>query len=689
MSPALHGVPLAASAAARTEGFGLAVLVVGVALGLAVLSNRASERTRVPAPAFFLVGAAVGSNLAGVPAIGVVRVQQVVTVALVMVLFDGGMHIGARRLRSALGPVLAAGVGGTVLTAAALAAAGHLLLGVGWRSAFLLGTALAPTDPAVVFSVLGRREVAGRTGIILEGESGANDPVGIALLLALLDAGHGGAPAILGSTVATFALQMAVGIAVGAAGGLVLLQLVRRLPLPSAGLYPLRTLAAALLLYGAATVAHGSGFLAVFVAGIVFGDARAPYKAEITRFHSSLASLGEIVAFAVLGVTVHLGSVYRTGALVAGAVIALLLTLLIRPVLLTPLLLPARLRRGEQAFVLWSGLKGAVPILLGTYLLSAGIGRSERLYDVIFVVVTFSVIVQGTSVPLVARRLGVPMHTVEPEPWSLGVRFRHEPEGLLRMHVQHGSVAAGRSLSDLPLDPGVWVSIVIRGGRLVPVSGETVLQPGDDVLLLADPAADVSVGELFRRGGRPARDVTVGPSRPDEAAPPLPVIRQIRDADLPQLRVIEARAGSLFGQIGMQAVAEEEPAGVSELTRFLESGRAWVVTEDGDSPVGYLLADIVDGTGYIAQVCVDPSVAHRRLGKRLVEHAAGWARRQGLPALTLTTFADVPWNGPYYERLGFRRLAPDEIGPGLAAIRRAEAGRGLDTWPRICMRRDL
>ena len=152
---------------------------------------------------------------------------------------------------------------------------------MGWHLALLVGTAVAATDPAVVFSVFGRREIAGRTGVLLEGESGANDPVGIALLSALL-AAHGSAGAIIGHVVAEFALQMTVGVAVGVAGGLALLAFMRRVPLPSEGLYSPRVLAGVLVIFGVATVAQGSGFLAVLVAGIILGDEPAPYKREIT-----------------------------------------------------------------------------------------------------------------------------------------------------------------------------------------------------------------------------------------------------------------------------------------------------------------------------------------------------------------------------------------------------------------------
>ena len=223
-------------------------------------------------------------------------VQDVVSVALAIILFDGGMHIGWRRFRGAAAAIVWVGVAGTLVTAAGASVAAHFAAGMGWRLSLLLGTAVAATDPAVVFSVFGRRESAGRTGVLLEGESGANDPVGIALLAALL-AAHGSAGAVAWHVITEFVLQMAVGTAIGVAGGLALLAFMRRIPLPSEGLYSPRVLAGVLVIFGLAVVAQGSGFLAVFVAGILIGDEPAPYKREIQRFHSSLASLAEIVAF--------------------------------------------------------------------------------------------------------------------------------------------------------------------------------------------------------------------------------------------------------------------------------------------------------------------------------------------------------------------------------------------------------
>ena len=480
----------------------LVIGLVCVVLLLGIASNRLAERIGVPAPAFFLIGAAVASDL--VPALrpaSIEAVQRVVTVALVLILFNGGLDIGWQRFRRNAVAIVWVGVAGTFVTAAAVTALAHYLLGFGWVLSLLLGAAVSPTDPAVVFSVLGRREIQGRSGTLLEGESGANDPVGIALMVALLAASAGSASSVTGAQVwvgaREFLLEMGVGVGVGGLGGWLLLRSMARLPLPSESLYPIRTLASAGLIYALAVVGHGSGFLAVFVAGICIGDARAPYKREIERFHSALASIGEIAAFTVLGLTVQLSSMGTGWAWARGLVLALLLAFVVRPVLVGLVLWPIRLRANERAFVLWAGLKGAVPVLLGTYLLTSSQDHRLEAYDVVFVVVLFSVLVQGGLVPAVAARLGLPVEVRQPEPWSLGVRFRDEPEGMHRYTVATGSTADGVTIGALPLGENVWVSLVDRGGALVQVRADTELQAGDGVVALVEPRESAAVARLF------------------------------------------------------------------------------------------------------------------------------------------------------------------------------------------------
>jgi cell volume regulation protein A len=399
----------------EVHDFAVIVLLVSAAFGLAVVTSRLSERLRIPGPALFLIAAALLSD--AFPSLGdmsIRTVERIGVVALVVILFDGGSRIGLRRLRTVALPVLSLGIVGTFATAGLMTLAAHWLLGFSWTTSGLIGAALAPTDPAVMFSVLGRREVAGRTGTILEAESGANDPVGIALMIGMIEFATSD-DGTMWTVVREFALEMSVGLAVGIAGAYVLLFALRRLSLPSAGLYPLRTLAAAGVIYGIASTLHGSGFLAVFVAGILVGDERAPYKDETEAFFTSLASLAEIVMFVALGLTIDFTGLSGT-IWFDGVVLAIVLALVARPLVVGALLLPARLRVGERLFVMWSGLKGAVPIFLAAFAILAGVDDADRLYGIVFVVVALSVVIQGSSIPLAASFAGVPMRLVRQEP---------------------------------------------------------------------------------------------------------------------------------------------------------------------------------------------------------------------------------------------------------------------------------
>jgi potassium/hydrogen antiporter len=392
--------------------FGTIVLVVMGGLLLALLATKLNERVPVPMPAVFLVLAAVASDVFPELSerLSILEVERIAVVALIIILFNGGTLVGWRRFRVAALPIFSLGVVGTFATAGIIAVAARFVLDFDWTTAGILGAALAPTDPAVMFSVLGNKEIPGRAGTILEGESGVNDPVGIALMIGMVELAteEDGSFWIV---VEEFSIEMSVGLVIGLLGAAAMRPLLR-ISLPNPGLYPIRTLAAAGVIYGLASVLHGSGFLAVFVAGIALGDADVPFRDSIERFHTSLASLAEVVVFVALGITIDVTNVLTSRVMLEGFVLAILLALVARPLGVGPLLVPVRMRRNEKIFVVWGGLRGAVPILLAAFAILGGVDDADRIYEIVFVVVAFSVIVQGSSIPFVARGLGIRMRMV-------------------------------------------------------------------------------------------------------------------------------------------------------------------------------------------------------------------------------------------------------------------------------------
>jgi cell volume regulation protein A len=466
------------------EAFGTDVLVVSVAMVLALAAFKATQWLPFPAPALLLIAAAIASDLFPGLAIDIVTVEKIGIVALIVILLDGGIHVGWRRFRGSAYPITMLGFVGTFLTAALVAVAAHYGFDFSWTTSWLIGAALAPTDPAVMFSVLGNREVGGRSGTILEGESGANDPVGIALMIGMIEFAQADGGSVLGIA-GEIGIQMIVGLVVGVAGGRLLIPLMQRVSLPREGLYPIRVLAVGGVVYGVAAELHGSGFLAVFITGLLIGDVHAPYKTEIERFHTALASIAEIAVFIALGLTIA-GPSELWDDLLAGLVLAFLLALVARPLAVALTLYRVRLRLNEKLFIMWSGLKGAVPILLAAFALVGDVGDALTIYNIVFIVVAFSVLVQGSTIPFIAHRLGVPMRIVEPEPWDVSIRLR-EPGQVQRYVVGARSRVLGSTIRELPLGERAWISFVVQDGVALQARGSHVFRPGDEVHVLGDP----------------------------------------------------------------------------------------------------------------------------------------------------------------------------------------------------------
>lgn len=383
-------------------------LAIGSLLTFTVLVAWVARRARLPAPLAFLAVGVAFSSITGFT-LDVTSGDWIVTVgtiALAIILFEGGFHGGWSRTRAAIGPILGMGLVGTFATAALMAGVGHWLLGLSWGTAALIAIALAPTDPATVFSVLAGQQLRGRAGEVLEGESGVNDPVGIALMLGALELVlHGGGTGAVGEVAVSFGTELAIGVVGGIVIGFAGNWLLTHAPLPNQAVHASAALAVGLLALGITAELHGSGFLAAFVAGLVVGERDVRHHAETEDVLSVTANLAETSMFLLLGLTITVEA-FDDSVLVE-LVTFLVLAFLVRPLVTFLVLAPSSLPRSEQAFIAWGGLRGAVPILLAFFALIEDAPDAQLVYTVVFVAVSLGVLVQGMTLPALGRRLGL------------------------------------------------------------------------------------------------------------------------------------------------------------------------------------------------------------------------------------------------------------------------------------------
>jgi cell volume regulation protein A len=386
-----------------------ALLAASAVILLAALAlEPAARRLDVAVPLVFLgLGLALGALSATARhEVDAGQLETAGTIALVLILVDGGLRTGIVALRRELAAVLALGLGGTLVTFALVALATHWVTGLGWTLSLIVGAALSPTDPAAVFSVLhGRSGGSLRVATVLEGEAGFNDPVAIALVIALVDAARKGHDPGVGEIAWTMLREGVVGAIAGIGLALVLDRLLSSRG-PSIGVAPALVVSlGAFLAFGVAGIAHGSGFLAAYLFGLVLGDRLRDARDTVGRLHDQLSSLAEVGMFVLLGVA--LMTIPLRGSLVDAVVIAALLVLVIRPLVAGPVLAAFGLGRAGSSFGVWGGLKGAVPILLGSLPLARGLAGGERLFALVGLVVVFSLLAQGLTLGRLARRLGI------------------------------------------------------------------------------------------------------------------------------------------------------------------------------------------------------------------------------------------------------------------------------------------
>jgi potassium/hydrogen antiporter len=485
----------------------LALLVGAVVVLAGALAVRLAARFGLPSLLLYLgIGMVIGEDVVGVHFDNYVLARLLGLWALVLILAEGGLTTRWSAVRDAVPLAVVVSTAGVAVSAAVTGALAVVLLNLDWRTGLLLGAVVSSTDAAAVFSTLRRLTLRHRLMATLELESGFNDAPAV-LLVTLLSSGTAfdGARPVL-KAFALVGYELVVGAAIGLVGGWLGAAVLRRSALPAAGLYPLATVAFAVIAYAAASLAHSSGFIAVYLAGLVLGNSRLPHRQATLGFAEGLAWLAQIGLFVLLGLLVvprQLGAALLPAVVIGGG-----LLVLARPVSVLASAVWFRIRLREQAFLSWAGLRGAVPIVLATIPVSQELPGSRQLFNVVFVLVVLFTLLQGTSLPLVARWLRVvdsgQAHEVEVEVAPLA----ELGADLLQMRIPAGSRLHGVYVEELRLPDQAVVSLLVRDGRAVVPQRDTRLARGDQVLVVVTAHCRDDTERRLRavsRAGRLAR----------------------------------------------------------------------------------------------------------------------------------------------------------------------------------------
>ncbi|WP_407569177.1 potassium/proton antiporter [Deinococcus altitudinis] len=491
----------------------LYLLIAGALLLASIVGSKASGRLGVPSLLLFLgVGMLAGSDgPGGIVFTNYALAQLIGTLALALILFRGGLGTSWHEVRPVLGSGISLATLGVLVSAGVMGAFAHFAFQLPWLMALLLGAVVSSTDASAVFTVLKERKLGlhGKITPLLELESGGNDPMAVFLTLGLtgliVDPGLSG-----WSIVPFFLKQMVLGGVVGYALGRASLWALNRLLLQFEGLYSVMTIALALIVFGAAGAIGGSGFLAVYIAGLILGNADFIHKRSLIGFHDGFSWLMQIGMFLTLGLLVNPHELLPTAGLALAC--ALVLVFVARPVSVYLGLAASDLPLNDRSMVAWVGLRGAVPIVLATFPLLAGVPGAKLLFNVVFFIVVTSVLLQGTTLSLVARLLGVK----EDLPAATAYPVSYLPTGydrnkMVEVEVGLGCRADGNRIVDLRLPPQALIILIHRSGQFLIPRGATRLMCGDGVLVLADGDDLQQVRQIL---GQPAG----GPSPEDPAA---------------------------------------------------------------------------------------------------------------------------------------------------------------------------
>ncbi|WP_412077733.1 potassium/proton antiporter [Streptomyces xanthophaeus] len=469
---------------------------------VAVAAVRISSRSGLPSLLIYLgIGIAIGQDGIGNVVFDNAELTQVIGyAALVVILAEGGLGTKWKEIKPALPAAVVLSLVGVAVSVGVTAAGAHYLVGLEWRQALLIGAVVSSTDAAAVFSVLRKVPLPSRITGVLEAESGFNDAPVVILVVAFSTVGPVDEWYVL---LGKIALELAIGAAIGLTVGFLGAYGLRHVALPASGLYPIAVMAIAITAYAAGAIAHGSGFLAVYLAAMVLGNAKLPHWPATRGFADGLGWIAQIGMFVLLGLLVTPHELVHD--FWPAVVIGLVLTMVARPLEVFVSLLPFRVPWREQALMSWAGLRGAVPIILATIPMVSGIEGSDRVFNIVFVLVVVYTLVQGPTLPWLARKLEL---GDSQEAADLGIESA--PLEKLRGHllsfaIPPASRMHGVEVSELRLPAGASVTLVVRDGKSFVPMPSTVLRRGDELLVVAtDPVRDAAEARLraVARGGK-------------------------------------------------------------------------------------------------------------------------------------------------------------------------------------------
>lgn len=479
----------------------IALLLGAGVLVVSVLAVRLSGRIGLPGLLFFLAFGLVLEQT-GISISDPSLAQGLGLAGLVVILAEGGLATSWQHIRRAIPASIALATVGIVLSMFLVAVAAHYLAGLEWRVALLLGAILSSTDAAAVFSVLRKLPLPPHLSGMLEAESGFNDAPCVILVVAFSTTGP--LPTAW-HLIADALFELTVGSAIGIAVGWLGARMVRRMALPASGLYPLTVLGLTVGVYGVAVLAHASGFAAVYLAGVVLGNAKLPHRAATRSFAEGIGWLAQIGLFVMLGITAF---PERLPSALLPALLVGVGLLIARPVAVFVALAPFRRPWQETTFMSWAGLRGAMPIVLATIPATAGVAGSGRLFDVVFVLVVLFTVLQAPTLPWLARKLGVASPA---EPLELDVEaapLEDMRADMLQLSIPKGSALAGVEVFELRLPKGAAVTLVVRDGAGFVPANDTILRTGDELLVVATNEAREATERRLRavsRRGKLAR----------------------------------------------------------------------------------------------------------------------------------------------------------------------------------------